>query len=146
MSLGYFGEDAQFHIDGITGPDEYTAVCRDNTYTNLMAARNLSAAAAAARKYEADGVSPGEIAAWEDAAARMAVPDNPDKRVHEQSLGFTTLETWDFEASARNGEYPLLLHPPYFDLYRRQVIKQADLILAIHWCGDAFTPEEKARG
>ena len=42
-------------------------------------------------------------------------------------------------------QYPLLLHFPYFDLYRKQVVKQADLVLALHVCGDAFTAEEKAR-
>jgi alpha,alpha-trehalose phosphorylase len=65
--------------------------------------------------------------------------------VHEQCRGFTNLQVWDFERSAREHEYPLLLHAPYFDLYRRQVIKQADLMLAMHWCADAFTAEEKAR-
>jgi alpha,alpha-trehalose phosphorylase len=34
---------------------------------------------------------------------------------------------------------------PYFDLYRTQVVKQADLVLAMHWRGDAFTPEQKER-
>jgi alpha,alpha-trehalose phosphorylase len=145
MSLGYLGDDGGFHIDGITGPDEYTALCDDNVYTNLMAARNLRAAADAFDSWGPDGVSAEEAAAWRDAAARMSVPYNPDKRVHEQSRGFTSREVWDFEASARENEYPLLLHAPYFDLYSKQVIKQADLMLAMHWCGDAFTAEEKAR-
>ncbi len=35
-------------------------------------------------------------------------------------------------------------HHPYFDLYRRQVCKQADLVLAMQLRGDAFTPEQKA--
>ncbi len=42
-------------------------------------------------------------------------------------------------------QYPLLLHFPYFDLYRKQVVKQADLVLAMHLRGDAFSVEEKAR-
>ena len=42
-------------------------------------------------------------------------------------------------------QYPLLLHFPYFDLYRKQVVKQADLVLALHLRGDAFTAEQKAR-
>ncbi|MEA2144825.1 MAG: alpha,alpha-trehalose phosphorylase, partial [Solirubrobacteraceae bacterium] len=41
--------------------------------------------------------------------------------------------------------YPLLLHFPYFDLYRKQVVKQADLVLAMHLRGDAFDAEHKAR-
>jgi len=145
MSIGYVGDDGRFHIDGITGPDEYTALCDDNIYTNLMAARNLRAAADIAQRWSADGVAPAEIAAWRDAADRMAVPYDEAKKVHEQCRGFTSHRVWDFERSAREGEYPLLLHAPYFDLYSRQVIKQADLMLAMHWCGDAFTAEEKAR-
>ena len=42
-------------------------------------------------------------------------------------------------------KYPLLLHFPYYSLYTSQVVKQADLVLALYLCGDRFTPEEKAR-
>ena len=52
-------------------------------------------------------------------------------------------QVWDFEAY--KDRYPLLLSAPYFDLYRKQVVKQADLVLAMHWCGDEFSPEDKAR-
>jgi alpha,alpha-trehalose phosphorylase len=38
-----------------------------------------------------------------------------------------------------------MLHFPYFDLYRKQVVKQADLVLAMHLFSSAFTPEQKAR-
>jgi alpha,alpha-trehalose phosphorylase len=38
-----------------------------------------------------------------------------------------------------------MLHFPYFDLYRKQVVKQPDLVLAMQLCGSDFTPEEKAR-
>ncbi len=145
MSLGYTGDDGEFHIDGVTGPDEYTALCDDNTYTNLMAAQNLRSAAQAAKRWPAPDVPADEIASWLDAAERIAVPYNAKKRVHEQCRGFTSWQPWDFERSAREQEYPLLLHAPYFDLYPKQVIKQADLMLAMHWCGDAFTAEEKAR-
>jgi trehalose/maltose hydrolase-like predicted phosphorylase len=37
------------------------------------------------------------------------------------------------------------LHEPYVRLYPSQVVKQADLVLAMHWQGHAFTPEQKAR-
>jgi alpha,alpha-trehalose phosphorylase len=145
MSLGYLGDDGQFHIDGITGPDEYSALANDNAYTNLMAAQNLRSAADAARRWPPGDVASEEIEAWVRAADRIALPYNDAKRVHEQSRGFTSLEVWDFERSERDREYPLLLNAPYFDLYSRQVIKQADLMLAMHWAHDAFTAEEKAR-
>jgi alpha,alpha-trehalose phosphorylase len=148
-SLGYHGDDGAFHLDGVTGPDEYSALADDNAYTNLMAQRNLAGAAAVAKRWPRDaaklGVTAEELAAWTAAADAMALPYDEDKRVHQQDRGFTQREVWDFEASAKSDAYPLLLHAPYFDIYRKQVIKQADLILAMHWCGDSFTAEDKAR-
>ncbi|GGT36853.1 glycoside hydrolase family 65 protein [Streptomyces chromofuscus] len=147
-SLGSADAEGRFHIDGVTGPDEYSAVARDNLYTNLMARQNLRAAAAWVLLHPDEaaalGVTPEEAAAWQGAAARMVVPYNDRLGVHEQSAGFTTLKRWDFDRTAPE-QYPLLLHFPYFDLYRKQVVKQADLVLAMLTCPDAFTDEEKAR-
>jgi alpha,alpha-trehalose phosphorylase len=147
-SLGHHDPRGTFHLDGVTGPDEYSALADDNVYTNLMAARNMAGAAEACvrlrREAMALGVDDEEIAGWRDAAAAAAVPYNHELRVHEQSEGFTRYEPWDFEATSDDG-YPLLLHFTYFDLYRKQVVKQADLVLALLLCGDSFTPEEKAR-
>jgi alpha,alpha-trehalose phosphorylase len=146
MSLGYHGDDGDFHIDGVTGPDEYSALADDNTYTNLMAAQNLRSAADLVQRWPDDyNASPEEARTWLHAAERVAMPYNEHLRVHEQSRRFTWHAVWDFERSAANDEYPLLLHAPYFDLYSRQVVKQADLDLAIHWAGEAFSQEEKAR-
>ena len=64
--------------------------------------------------------------------------------MHQQAEGFTEHEPWDF-AATRPDQYPLLLHFPYFDLYRKQVVKQPDLVLAMQLCRDAFTPEQRAR-
>jgi alpha,alpha-trehalose phosphorylase len=148
-SLGYHGADGHFHIDGITGPDEYSAIVRDNTFTNLSAARNLAAAADVAERWAkaAAGlnVTPDEITAWRAAANTIAIPFDSERRVHEQDRGFTDREAWDFEEALAEHRYPLLLNVPYFQIYRKQVIKQADLVLALHLFGDSFTAEEKAR-
>jgi alpha,alpha-trehalose phosphorylase len=147
-SLGHHDRHGRFHIDGVTGPDEYSAISDDNTYTNLMAASNLNAAADYALEYGEIatklGVDDEEAASWRDAAAAMHVPYDDELRVHQQAYGFTGHQEWDF-ANTPADDYPLLLNIPYFDLYRRQVIKQADLVLAMHWRGDSFTAEEKAR-
>lgn len=147
-SLGHFDAEGHFRIHGVTGPDEYTAVVDDNVYTNLMAQRNLKEAAAAYDRWpevaKALGVSEDEKANWEHAADMMFVPYDENLAVHPQSQGFTEHDEWDFEATKAE-YYPLLLHYPYFELYRKQVIKQADLVLAMHLRGDAFTPEEKER-
>ncbi len=147
-SLGHHDGEGSFHIDGVTGPDEYSAVADDNIYTNLMAARNLTAAAAATEKYPDRardlGVDAEESAAWRDAAASMCIPYDESLGVHAQAAGFTRHQLWDF-AGTPPDHYPLLLHYPYFDLYRKQVVKQADLVLAMHLAGAAFTAEQKER-
>jgi alpha,alpha-trehalose phosphorylase len=149
MSLGYHGDDGKFHIDGVTGPDEYSAIVDDNIYTNLMANLNVREAANVAERWPEQAgelaVTAAEVEQWRAAVAAVAVPYDAARQVHQQDKGFTEHEIWDFEATAKAAGYPLLLHAPYFDIYRKQVVKQADLILAMHWRGDAFTPEEKAR-
>jgi len=147
-SLGHHDRHGVFHIDGVTGPDEYTALGNDNIYTNLMAARNLRNAADYARAYpdvaQRLGVDEEEAASWRNAASAINMPFDPDLGVHQQCEGFTRYQEWNW-ADTPSDRYPMLLHVPYFDLYRKQVVKQADLVLAMHWCGDAFTDEEKAR-
>ena len=147
-SLGHHDMDGRFRIDGVTGPDEYSAVADNNVFTNLMAQQNLRAAADVAARHSDVaarlGVTPEETASWRDAAAAVVVPYDERLGVHPQSEGFTDHARWDFEGT-RPDQYPLLLHFPYFDLYRKQVVKQADLVLALHLRGDAFTTEEKQR-
>jgi alpha,alpha-trehalose phosphorylase len=147
-SLGHRDAQGGFHIDGVTGPDEYSAIADNNVYTNLLSQRNLRAAADFVTRHPrraADLTATAEEAAsWRDAAENMIIPWDDQLGVHPQSENFTNHEIWDF-AGTRPEQYPLLLHFPYFDLYRKQVIKQPDLVLALHWRGDAFTDEEKAR-
>jgi alpha,alpha-trehalose phosphorylase len=147
-SLGHYDLDGNFRIDGVTGPDEYSALGDNNVYTNLMAQRNLRAAARVCQRHQDKardlGVSAEEMAAWRAAADRVVIPYDERLGVHEQSEGFTRHEPWNFEAT-REDQYPLLLHFPYFDLYRKQVVKQPDLVLAMQLCSSAFTPEQRAR-
>jgi trehalose/maltose hydrolase-like predicted phosphorylase len=147
MSLGHHDLDGAWHIAGVTGPDEYTAIVTDNVFTNLAAAHNLRSAADTVERHpdlaRDLGVAAEETASWRAAAAAAHLPYDTGLRVYQQNAGFTRLPEWDFEAS--HGKYPLLLHAPYFDLYRRQVIKQADLMLAQAWFGHLFEEEDKAR-
>jgi alpha,alpha-trehalose phosphorylase len=147
-SLGHHDPAGRFRIDGVTGPDEYSAIADNNIYTNLMAQRNLRCAADAADRFpdraEELGIDPEETASWRDAADAVVVPYDEELGVHAQAENFTMHQRWDFESTGSD-RYPLLLHFPYFDLYRKQVLKQADLVLALHLRGDAFTDEQKAR-
>jgi alpha,alpha-trehalose phosphorylase len=85
-----------------------------------------------------------EAASWRDAADDMVLPYDDDLGVHCQSEGFTRHQRWDFD-STPDDHYPLMLHYPYFDLYRKQVIKQADLVMGMFKRGDVFTEEQKRR-
>lgn len=147
-SLGHHDAAGAFRIDGVTGPDEYSAIADNNVYTNLMAQQNLRAAAEAASRFPDRArelaVGPEETAQWRDAADAMFIPYDAALGVHQQAEAFTNHQMWDFE-STRPDQYPLLLHFPYFDLYRKQVVKQADLVLAMQLRGDAFTDDEKVR-
>ncbi|MEG3627760.1 glycoside hydrolase family 65 protein [Streptomyces poriticola] len=140
-SLGHHDHHGTFHIDGVTGPDEYSAIGDDNMYTNLMARANLLAAADACERHPDDaarlGADDEESAAWRDAAEAVCIPYNDELGVYEQHAGFTRHQRWDFARTTAD-QYPLMLHFPYFDLYRKQVIKQSDLVLAIYTCGSWF--------
>jgi alpha,alpha-trehalose phosphorylase len=126
--VAYLDDEGVGHIAGVTGPDEYTALMDDNVFTNLMAQQNLRAAA------------------LDDASVHLAdrlnIPYDDRRGVHEQAAGFTKLAQWDF---TDDDEYPLMMYQPYLNLYRKQVVKQADLVLAMMKRPDAFTPAEKAR-
>jgi alpha,alpha-trehalose phosphorylase len=147
-SLGHHDVEGAFRIDGVTGPDEYGALADNNVYTNLMAQRNLRAAAVACERHHEAArkrdVTPEEMAAWRAAADQMFIPYDSTLGVHEQAEGFTKHDVWDF-AKTSSTQYPLMLHFPYFDLYRKQVVKQPDLVLAMQLCSDGFTPAQKAR-
>ena len=146
--VGHHDSEGGFRIDGVTGPDEYSALADNNVYTNLMAARNLQAAAELVvrhpRRAGELGVDEEEIASWRDAAARIIVPYDELLRVHPQAENFTHHRRWDFDAIGPE-QYPLMMSFPYYTLYTTQVVKQADLVLALYVCGDSFTPEQKER-
>jgi alpha,alpha-trehalose phosphorylase len=147
-SLGHHDSAGEFRIDGVTGPDEYSAIVDNNVYTNLMAQLNLRYAAEVAAKHPRSaaklGVNSEEMASWRDAASSMRIPYDEELKVHPQSEGFTKHKVWDFENTPAD-TYPLLLHYPYFDLYRKQVVKQADLALAMQMRPDAFTADQMSR-
>jgi alpha,alpha-trehalose phosphorylase len=147
-SLGHHDLQGNFRIDGVTGPDEYSALADNNVYTNLMAQQNLVAAASACERHvdraRELGVSADEMAFWRAAADRMQIPYDERLGIHAQAEGFTSHEIWDFDATPPD-QYPLLLHFTYFDLYRKQVVKQPDLVLAMVLCPYAFTREQMER-
>src|SRR5690606_22151182 len=128
-----------------TGPDEYSAVVNDNHYTNAMARLNLEAAADAAEARP--GVlrtPPDEIAEWRRAAAHMALPYDERLGVFAQDAEFLSRERWDLAKTPRE-KRPLLLHYHPLVIYRHQVIKQADLVLAQFLLSSRYDAAQKRR-
>jgi len=150
------GNDEEFHIHGVTGPDEYTAIVNDNAFTNLMARHNLRYAVQTVEmlrdqhpdKYAAlqreTGLDPAEVERWRRAAERMYIPYDEERGIHPQDDHFLEKEMWDFERTPAD-KYPLLLHYHPLTLYRHQVIKQADVVLAMFMLGNEFSLEQKKR-
>ena len=157
--LGFFREGPDgvtFHIHGVTGPDEYTTVVDDNAYTNLMAAGNLRDAADTVEWLRHDrpadfaslvrrtGLDDAEVDAWKRAADAMFVPFDEEAGITPQDAHFLDLQKWDFEGVPRD-KYPLLLHFHPLVIYRYQVIKQADVVLAMFLRPEAFDLEHQSR-
>ena len=154
--LGFFDDDGAFHIFGVTGPDEYTTLVNDNAYTNLMARLNLRYAARVvshlettdpdgyARLAHATRIVPDEVDLWRRAADGMHIPYDEQLGITPQDANFLEKAVWDFEHTPRE-LYPLLLHFHPLVIYRFQVIKQADIVLAMFMLGDEFPRELKQR-
>ncbi|MCA5013707.1 MULTISPECIES: glycoside hydrolase family 65 protein [unclassified Enterococcus] len=115
-----------FEIHEVTGPDEYTALVNNNYYTNKMAQNHLYYAARLAKKlkkYEKEAVE------WFDSAEKMYIGFDQELQITQQDDSFLMKEPWDFEHTPKD-RYPLLLHFHPMKIYKHQVLKQADTILA----------------
>ena len=147
-------QDGTFHIHGVTGPDEYTTVVNDNLFTNVMARFNLRRAAEAVRTLQHEApdahaemvrrlrLADHEVEEWARAARQMAIPYDEHLGIHPQDSHFLEREMWDLDRTPLD-KRPLLLHYHPLVIYRFQVLKQADVVLALFLQGDDFTPAQK---
>jgi alpha,alpha-trehalose phosphorylase len=158
VDLGFYSDakGGRFCINGVTGPDEYNTIVNNNAYTNLMARENLRYAAQTVeslRTTEPDAyttlvhktaLETSEVKAWLRAAEKMYVPYNEKLQITPQDDNFLDREPWDFRNIPPN-HYPLLLFYHPLNIYRKQVIKQADVVLAMFLLDDVFSSEAKKR-
>ncbi len=157
-NVGHFNASKgdAFCIDCVTGPDEYTALVDNNAYTNLMAQENLWFAAEMTRWLQANqpedfdalatkiNLQAGEVDGWQAAGDAMYVPFDAERQIYAQDDQFLSRAVWDFAGTPRS-HYPLLLHYHPLVLYRHQVCKQADLLLAEFLLSHRFSREQTAR-
>jgi alpha,alpha-trehalose phosphorylase len=158
LDLGFYSgaKGGKFCINSVTGPDEYNTVVNNNAYTNLMARENLRYAAQTVeflRTTESDAfnalvdktaLETSEVDEWLHAAENMYVPYDEKLKIIPQDDSFLEREPWDFRSTPPD-RYPLLLFYHPLNIYRKQVIKQADVVLAMFLVGDDFPVETKKR-
>jgi alpha,alpha-trehalose phosphorylase len=156
IGLGSVDRAGRFCVNEVTGPDEYTALVNNNYYTNAMAQMHLRFAADCvttlhrerpddfARVAAATGLQDAEVAQWRQAAETMHLPYDAALGIHEQDDSFLSKKPWDFAATPPEN-YPLLLNYHPMVIYRHQVCKQADVVLALMLLSDQFTLDDKRR-
>nr|WP_040563774.1 glycosyl hydrolase family 65 protein [Kineosphaera limosa] len=154
LGFWHINDERTFNIHGVTGPDEYTTVVNNNLFTNVMARFNLELAARTLRWLRDEEpyayselasrlkLDPAEIDDWQDCADRMKIPFEQGLGIHPQDEHFLDREMWDLTQTP-DSQRPLLLHYHPLVIYRFQVLKQADVVLALFLQGDRFTAEEK---
>ncbi len=154
--LGFWRSNGEptFHIHGVTGPDEYTTVVNNNLFTNVMARFNLEQAVGAVEWIRDEhpevyvrvaarlGLNPDEVEEWRACAAGMTIPYDEGLAIHPQDDFFLDREVWDLSRTPAELR-PLLLHYHPLVIYRFQVLKQADVVLALFLQGDRFSIDEK---
>ncbi len=148
-SLGFYNGDA-FHIYEVTGPDEYTAMVDDNAYTNLMARMNLRYAAETVGLMKEERpqrwtdlvdrleLSEDELVEWRRNADDMLIPFDEELGITKQDASFLTKKPFPFE-QVPDDKCPLLLHFHPLVIYRYQVLKQADVVMAMFLLPDDFS-------
>lgn len=147
LDLGHFNrqQDGRFTIHEVTGPDEYTALVDNNYYTNLMAAEHLRFAACVGQRLAQKqprrwaqlratlGIGGLDLERWRQAAELMHMPQDSDKDISWQDDRFSQRPPWDSERYPLTDTPLLLKHHPLV-LYRHQILKQADVLMAHFLC------------
>jgi alpha,alpha-trehalose phosphorylase len=152
-----FLEDRGCHIDGkgfclnvVCGPDEYGCGVNNNAFTNVMAQAMFNYAVSVYQRVTESGAGPiekirltaDEVAAWKKAADQMYVPHNEKMGITPQDDCFLEMDPVDMDLIPKNTDIRPLYHP--LNLWRMQVVKQADVLLLMFVHGYRFSRELKA--
>lgn len=137
LDWGHFHQGL-FHLYGVTGPDEYTALVNDNYYTNKMAQAHFRFTHdyIMAHKLELEpllnriGVMAHDLDLMMDAATSMALYKDEKTGVILQDAEFMHKKEWDIDSIPKE-KFPILLHHHPLHIYKHQILKQADAMVAL---------------
>ncbi len=138
LDYGFFDDQNQFHIYQVTGPDEYTVLVNDNYYTNLVAKQHFKFAYEFASTYQNEltevfnkvNINMQTLELFMQASRNMTLLIDEKRNINKQDASFLDKKDYDLSRIPRE-HFPLLLSYHPIDLYRHQIIKQADGILAL---------------
>lgn len=121
-------EGKGFVINGVTGPDEYSALVNNNIYTNLMVKQLFQTILTLQETFTLTdfGFSKAMLADYE--MMQKALYIHQENGLYAQDETFFTKAPWDFE---KRNKHPLLLHYHPMVIYKHQVLKQADIVLSL---------------
>jgi len=159
LEIGHFSarRGGAFCIHEVTGPDEYSALVDNNHYTNRLAQRHLHDAAEVADWMALTHPAEyailaaridlrDEAAQWRRAAQAMHLPVDAALAIFPQDDGFLDKPRLPATpAATAGGRQPLLLRLHPLTLYRHQVCKQADTLLALVLAGEQVDIAAKRR-
>ncbi|MDT6979380.1 glycosyl hydrolase family 65 protein [Levilactobacillus zymae] len=146
------GDQRRFEFLTVTGPDEYTALVNNNYYTNRMAKHNFELVGELARKLAerdpnrlaAYGVKPADLENFKRLADHVYLPYSNDQQINAQDDSFLSKPRWPSDRLTPE-HLPLLLHYHPLTIYRYQVAKQADTLLADYLFPADLTLEQLKR-
>lgn len=140
---GWNADHTGFGFYGVMGPDEFHMMVHHNFYTNFMGKKTLEATLGVLAQMEnADAYVPaGERAAWKMIAEKMILlrGDGGLIEQHEGYFGLPHVNVRDIPVT----DFPLYDHWSYDRIYRTDMIKQPDVLMAMFLYPEDFTAEEK---
>ena len=143
----------KFCFNAVCGPDEYGCGVNNNCYTNMLAQWHLRYAHDVYTRMRA--AQPDRLAAlagrlqlsekesqeWLEAADAVFIPWNEELGIHEQDDAFLYRDPVDMDSIRRDHDIREDMHP--LNLWRMQVVKQADVVLLMFVLSERFSIDQK---
>ncbi len=145
--IGNFTDD-KFHINAVTGPDEYTAIVNDNYYTNAIAKYNFEWAVKLYKLIETTSkddlnklieklrIEKEEVTNFQNAFEAMVLLTDDKALIDIQDNSFVQKELWPDESvydpseGLSDDHEPLLMNYHPLIIYRHKILKQVEVVLA----------------
>ena len=132
-----YDDGEKCHLNNVTGPDEYSAVVNNNFYTNQMIVYQMGFMLDYFKDHpedlsllgDATYAAEEELGLFKRIMETLVLGYDESLDIDVQDDGFLQRKPWDFKNTPKE-KAPLLLHFHPLTIYRHQVLKQADTVLA----------------